>query len=278
MKKPAAIITLIYLVSGILWIYCSDKLLYMLYPSKYYLLEMYKGVLFICITSILLFYLLRYFYLEQKKQLLQLQASHIELIRTEENYRLLFEDGPMPKWIFDPETLKFLDVNELAVEHYGYSREQFLNMTIRDIRPREDMDDFLSLLQRINGGACSSYKGTVRHMKANSEILYVDIYSCVINYNGKSAKAVTACDVTDRIKYIEEIELQNKRLRDISWVQSHIVRSPLASLMGLMNLLKSEQVTKEEEVTVKERIITCANKLDDAIRKIIAKANPDSNN
>jgi PAS domain-containing protein len=58
----------------------------------------------------------------------------------EESFRLLFEANPAPMWVFDEETLRFLAVNNAAIEHYGYSREQFLSMSLLDIRPREDWD------------------------------------------------------------------------------------------------------------------------------------------
>src|SRR5690349_21158360 len=60
--------------------------------------------------------------------------------KVEEDYKLLFYDNPMPMWTFDPETHKFLDVNNAAVNHYGYSRDEFLNMTLLDIRPKEDAE------------------------------------------------------------------------------------------------------------------------------------------
>src|SRR5207245_9127156 len=57
---------------------------------------------------------------------------------SETRYRLLFESNPEAMWVYDPETLRFLAVNEAAVRHYGYSREEFLALTIRDIRPPEE--------------------------------------------------------------------------------------------------------------------------------------------
>ncbi len=58
------------------------------------------------------------------------------LRQSEKQYRDLFNLSPLPKWVFDTETLRFLDVNQMAIEHYGYSEEEFLTMTIKDIRPR----------------------------------------------------------------------------------------------------------------------------------------------
>src|ERR1051326_4080585 len=58
---------------------------------------------------------------------------------SEKQYGILFQDNPQPMWIFDSETLAFLDVNDAAIQHYGYSRDEFLDMTIRDIRPGQDV-------------------------------------------------------------------------------------------------------------------------------------------
>src|SRR5690348_11592344 len=59
--------------------------------------------------------------------------------QAEARYRLLFEKSPVPMWVFDRDTLAFLEVNDAAVQHYGWSREEFLRMTIRDIRRSDDV-------------------------------------------------------------------------------------------------------------------------------------------
>src|SRR5450755_145323 len=68
------------------------------------------------------------------------------------DYRRLFEGHPQPMWVFDLETLGFLDVNAAAVRHYGYSRPEFLGMTIRDIRPAEDLPRFLEHMLAAHDG------------------------------------------------------------------------------------------------------------------------------
>jgi PAS domain S-box-containing protein len=75
-----------------------------------------------------------------------------ELKKREESFRLLFDNNPMPMWVIDIESQKFLAVNNAAVEHYGYSREQFLAMTIFDVRPPEDREEFA---QYIRNGSLS---------------------------------------------------------------------------------------------------------------------------
>jgi len=63
---------------------------------------------------------------------------------SEGHYQLLFEHNPLPMWVYDPATLRFLTVNEAAIRHYGYSRKEFLEMTLKDIRPKEDIPALLA--------------------------------------------------------------------------------------------------------------------------------------
>src|SRR4051812_33354282 len=86
-----------------------------------------------------------------------------------EKYRELFINNPMPMWIYDRETKAFLEVNEEAIRHYGYSREEFLSMTINDIRPAEDVPK-MSNLSRLKTEFSSIYSGVWRHYKKNGEL------------------------------------------------------------------------------------------------------------
>ena len=84
------------------------------------------------------------------------------LERSEERYRLLFEANPLPMWVYDADTLRFLAVNEAAVRHYGYTSTEFLSMKITDIRPREDVDALLADMEQ-RGGPGSPMPGSWRH-------------------------------------------------------------------------------------------------------------------
>jgi PAS domain S-box-containing protein len=70
------------------------------------------------------------------------------LRETEERYRLLFDSNPLPMWVYDCDALQFLAVNEAAVAHYGYSRDEFLSMTIKDIRSAENVETLLDQIER----------------------------------------------------------------------------------------------------------------------------------
>jgi diguanylate cyclase (GGDEF)-like protein/PAS domain S-box-containing protein len=110
------------------------------------------------------------------------------------SYRLLFERNPQPMWAFDTETLRFLAVNERAVESYGYTREEFLSMTIEDIRPSEETAG-----QRNDIG---------RHVKRSGEVIDVEVLSDEIELGGRPAQLVVATDITARLEAERQLRHQ----------------------------------------------------------------------
>jgi diguanylate cyclase (GGDEF)-like protein/PAS domain S-box-containing protein len=117
-----------------------------------------------------------------------------ELKRREESLRLLFSRNPLPMLIYDKETFQFLDVNDAAIVHYGWSRAEFLAMSLFDIRPAEDAEELRRVAGRRDG---SHLSGSVwRHRKANGEPIDVAIYSRPLEHNGRPAALVAAVDIT----------------------------------------------------------------------------------
>ncbi|HTE30314.1 MAG TPA: PAS domain S-box protein, partial [Chryseolinea sp.] len=137
--------------------------------------------------------------------------EHLKL--SEEKYRTLFFYSPLPKWLYDNETLKFLDVNEAAIRSYGYTREEFLSMTIRDIRPKEDVELLLKYLNKT-GIERDLENGQWTHLKKDQEIIIVDITAHSIDYNNKKARMVIASDVTKKIKAEEDLRQSEMRLNE----------------------------------------------------------------
>ena len=133
-------------------------------------------------------------------------------------------------WVFDKETLQFIDVNDAAISHYGYSREQFLSMTILDIKPADESLKRESVKIKNQPKRALQHPGEVRHRKSNGDIIQVEIQNTSIQYRGKAAGVILANDITERQNYIRAIEQQNEKLKSISWMQSHVVRAPLAKL------------------------------------------------
>ncbi len=105
----------------------------------------------------------------------RIQRKQQELITSEKNYRLLFENNPHPMWVYDLESLAFLTVNDAAVTHYGYSREEFLAMTIRDIRPSEDVPRLMQNIENVTEGVDEA--GIWQHLKKDGTMIYVEITS-----------------------------------------------------------------------------------------------------
>ncbi|MDQ7840924.1 MAG: PAS domain S-box protein [bacterium] len=132
------------------------------------------------------------------------------LQESEARYRLLFDSSPHPAWVFDMETLGFLTVNEAAVRHYGYSREEFLGMTIMDIRPPEDIPGLLDRLRKAPIGA--EFRGTYRHRKKNGDITLMDITVNRLTYMGRPAELVLAHDVSERVRSEEALRAQTMHL------------------------------------------------------------------
>ena len=118
-------------------------------------------------------------------------ARRIEeaLRKSEAQYRLLFESNPQAMWVYDLTTLRFLAVNDAAVRHYGYSRAEFLEMTIKDIRPPEDIQLLENYLVTIDSDEVAN-AGEWRHRKKDGTFINVDITSSRLTFAGRPAEFV----------------------------------------------------------------------------------------
>ncbi len=139
------------------------------------------------------------------------------LRESEKKYRFMFDDNPQPNWIYDIETLAFLEVNEAAIIHYGYSKQEFLSMTLKDIRPVEDIPSLLEDVHRTRKPFNNS--GEWRHIKKNGELIFVEIISHSVIFNGRDARHVLLHDITDR-KLAEEA--LKKAANELESLHNHI--------------------------------------------------------
>jgi diguanylate cyclase (GGDEF)-like protein/PAS domain S-box-containing protein len=116
-----------------------------------------------------------------------------------EQYRLMFERNPHPMWVYDLDTLGFIAVNDAAIAHYGYAREEFLAMTIMDIRPADEQVALLENIARYERGERGlEAAGTWHHLKKDGTIIEVEITSHELPFGGQRGKVVLAHDVTAR--------------------------------------------------------------------------------
>ncbi len=141
------------------------------------------------------------------------KAAEDALRDSEERYRMPFERNPLPMFVYDQETYKFLAVNEVTVRHYGYTKDEFLNMTIMDIRPAEDIPLLLDIF-RTQSDRMKSF-GVWRHILKNGEIIKVDVTTHSISFDGRPARIVLVNDVTAKVKAENDLRESEEKYRMI---------------------------------------------------------------
>lgn len=211
------------------------------------------------LTSTLLYKSIIYS-LERKKATCALQES-------EQQYSELFHFSPQPMWVFDHEHYRFLDANNAAVRQYGYSKCEFLAMTDEEIINKINIYGICDITETNKYQSA----GICIHQKKNNEFIKVDVHRNPIEYKGKDALIISANDVSERLNYIKAIEVQNEKLKEISWIQSHKVRAPVARILGLITLINTEKGNYEEMDQIIHFLSVSANELDDAIKDINKK-------
>jgi PAS domain S-box-containing protein len=132
------------------------------------------------------------------------KRAEAEILASETRYRSLFERIPAAMWVYDFESLRFLDVNQAAIDQYGWTREEFLRMTIREIRPPEDLPGFEERLRRRGPGI--TVGGRYRHVRKDGSRIEVEISSQEVLYGGMRSRLVLATDVTGRVRMQEDVQ------------------------------------------------------------------------
>ncbi|MEX2191445.1 MAG: PAS domain S-box protein, partial [Bacteroidota bacterium] len=126
-----------------------------------------------------------------------------------EPYQLLFERSPLPMWIYDLETFGFLEVNEAAVRRYGYSREEFLSMTIKDIRPVEDLPRLEKAVEKVRSLEDLSFSSPWKHIRKDGTVMAVEITGFPLQWNRRPAELVAAHDIAEQFEV--EMKLRSSR-------------------------------------------------------------------
>ncbi len=132
---------------------------------------------------------------------------------SEERYRTMFEANPHPMWVYDLHTFGFLAVNDAAVANYGYTREEFLGMTIKDIRPPEDVPALVANVAAVSSGF--QHSGVWRHRLKDGRTIMVRIASHTMTFAGRPAELVLAHNVTDQLRAEEQLRESEEKLRTI---------------------------------------------------------------
>lgn len=205
-------IVFIYTLVSAFYIYTSDYFLEKFIHDIDVLTRMqtYKGIVFILITASLLYVLVKrnlgtttaYY----QKIIDVKQQSDAQLMQINKEYLTLFNHSPVPMWLVDLETLQFLLVNDAACSIYQYTPEEYLKMTLREIRPATDIPMLEELLAAMPKDTGWLVPIVVRHQKKNGELMQVKVKTSFVYYGGARVMLVSADDIS------AEIEMQNKLL------------------------------------------------------------------
>jgi len=131
------------------------------------------------------------------------------------DYKLLFNESPFPKWIYSKNNHSILDVNKAAIKHYGYSKKEFLKMTIKDLRPKEDIKRLLNFEKNREQKDGLVNFGVWKHKKKNGEIINVEVSGHQITYNGQKCNVAICVDITEKLKAEKLIKLNEQKLKTL---------------------------------------------------------------
>lgn len=179
-------IAAIYVISGILWIALSDKMLdwakESIDVSVILFISSIKGLFYVIVTGIILYKLIVNY--------------NARLDESEKQYRSYFEANPSPMWIYNKRTLHYTAANNAAISNYGYTLEEFKNMTILDIRPKSDIGKVHTVVKQLKNGYNDS--GIWTHRKKDGSLIKVHVISHVITSLKDPHIMIMATEVKDK--------------------------------------------------------------------------------
>ncbi len=238
-------IVLIYAIVSAVYIFASDHFLEIFISDVVLLskLQTAKGLVFILITAVLLYILVKQNIEKTKayyQEIIDVKQQLIkQSVQSQEEYSSLFDHSPLPMWLFDIETLRFLLVNEAACSVYGFSQEEYRSMTLFDIRPAEDIPALEKNLYESLKNESSSLSGIIRHKKKNGDIIHVKVKTTFAVFEGKKVRLASVVDFTAKIN------IQNKLMETNSKLQA---ASEIAGLGYWSNDLVKSEIQWSDEI------------------------------
>lgn len=180
--------------------------------------------------------------------------ARISLLESQRKYQLLFDFSSLPKWIIDIETMKFVDVNMAAIQHYGFSKEEFLAMSPTDIRPEGEKLRFIEWMKNEDCSRLESqaYYKRRTHIKKDGALIQVEVSALDLNLEGRKVRVCAMVDITDRVQsearqkdllaklFVakEDAEKANRSKTAFLANMSHEIRTPMNAILGFTEILR----------------------------------------
>lgn len=226
--------------------------------------------------------------IERKDIQKEKEAADKALRLSEQKYRLLFERNPMPMWMVSKATLGIVAVNDVAIEHYGYSREEFLQINSRDLVPPEEWDRYLFFVANPVTGIYHS--GIWQHIKKSGELIFVDIIANDFMSENEQVRLVLANDVTEKVKTQEKLITSSQEIQRLA---SHlqVIREEertsiareihdelgqmLTALKINISMMRSKLPEHEKELRARiSDVILMTDNITNTVRQIASKLRP----
>jgi two-component system, cell cycle sensor histidine kinase and response regulator CckA len=195
-----------------------------------------------------------------------------EMRASERQYRLLFNSNPQPMWVYDMESLRILAVNDAAIEHYGYTREEFLSFTLKDIRPPEEVPKLLASVEEYRQKGPSRDAGVWKHRKKDGKIIYVKITEGQLDFIDYRAGLVCVEDVTER-QILEQQFLQAQKMEAVGRLAggvAHDFNNLLMVMSSSAHLLQDRKDNPEVVNKYADQIRHAADKAAALTRQLLA--------
>lgn len=187
------------------------------------------------------------------------KLAQLELEKSEEKYRLMFYNNPMPMFILELPGYNIVDVNDAAVEHYGYGREELKKMTAIELRPKEDIERFKKEIipTKFQG---TNNVGKWRHLKKNGEIIWVEIVAHELPIGGKNLRIILVNDITEREKVLEQLSKNIKELSDYKYALDEGAIVAITDASGVItyandNFCRISNYRREELIGKTHRVV-----------------------
>lgn len=209
-RRGAARIALMYMAIGLAWITGSDHVVAALFADQHLAIaQTLKGYAYVLLTSYLL-------YVTIARLFAHAGSTQQRLAQFATTYRNLFESHPHPLFVYDPDTLRFLAVNQAALTKYGYTRAEFLALTVQDLRPPDEFNEFHRALNAHKYFDALSEYGPVRHWTKDRRLLDMQISTNTLDFDGnRCARVALALDVTERIRAERALHDAQRHLKDM---------------------------------------------------------------